>query len=110
MTERGDAQMSNTVQNPGKRLQEVMTRNLAARDMWQHIETALADSRDLIAEVARLSAELAAARLHHANALAAIRAALGADRDGEPDPLYFLRDELEASQDTPDTPTGGNRG
>ena len=66
--------------------------------MWRHIETALADSRDLAAEVARLSAELAAARLDRANAIAAMRAAIGAQRDGEPDPLYYLRDELQASQ------------
>lgn len=116
--------MSNTVPYSSTRLQEVMTRNSTARDivagfvtamptlasMWQHIETALADSRDLVAEVARLSAELAAARLDYANALAAMRAAIGAQHDGEPDPLYFLRDELEASQNAPDASTGGNHG
>ena len=78
---------------------EVMSRNLAARDIvsgfasamptlsvaWQHLQAALADTRDLAAEVTRLSAELAAARLRHANALAAMRATIGAQRDGEPD-------------------------
>ena len=116
--------MSSTLPYSRKRLQEVMTRNSAARDIvagfvtamptladvWQHIETALADSRDLVAEVARLSAGLAVARLDHANAIAAMRAAIGAERDGEPDPLYFLRDELEASQNIPEAPTGGNYG
>jgi hypothetical protein len=101
-----------------------MTRNFAARDivagfatatpalaeMWWHIQIALADSRDLAAEVARLSAELAAARLDHANALAAMRAAIGAHRDGEPDPLYYLRDELETAQNAAEARAGGNRG
>ena len=91
---------------------EVMSRNQAARDIiagfasatptlsaaWQHIRAALADARDLATEVTRLSAELAAARLWHANALAAMRATIGAQRDGEPDPLYYIRDELSAPQ------------
>jgi hypothetical protein len=29
---------------------------------------------------------------------AAARATLGADAEGEPDPLYYLRDELEAAE------------
>jgi len=91
---------------------KVMSRNQAARDIvsgfasatptlstaWQHIEAALADARDLATEVTKLSAELAAARLWHANALAAMRATIGAQRDGEPDPLYYIRDELSAPQ------------
>ena len=102
--------MPSTAPYTSSKLQEVMTRNSAARDivagfamprrrwpeMWRHIETALADARDLAAEVARLSAELAAARLDRANALAAMRATIAAQRDGETDPLYYLRDELEA--------------
>ncbi len=103
---------------------EVVTRNSAARyivagfaaatpalsAMWQQIQTALADAGDLAAEVARLSAELKAARLDRANLLAAMRAALAAERDGEPDPLAYLRDELETAQNTPESRTGGNRG
>lgn len=98
---------------------EVMTRNSAARDivagfagampslsaMWQHIQAALADSRDLAAELARLSAELVAARLDRANLLAAIRATLAAWADDENDPLWYLRDELEARQ----MPSQGHR-
>jgi hypothetical protein len=52
----------------------------------------------LSAEVARLTAELAAIRLDMANLLAAVRAALAAHADGEADPLYYLRDELNARQ------------
>jgi hypothetical protein len=91
---------------------EVMSRNQAARHVvsgfasatptlsvaWQHIDAALTDARDLATEVTRLSVELAAARLWHANALAAMRATISAQHDGEPDPLYYLRDELSAPQ------------
>jgi hypothetical protein len=103
---------------------EVMYRNFAACDivsgfatatpalsaMWQHIETALDDARDLVAEVIRLADELKAARLDHANALAAMRAAISAQNDGEPDPLYYLRDELQASQNAAKTRARGNHG
>ena len=120
-TERGDVQVTNTVPYSTVNIPEVMNRNHAARDIvsgfaratptlspaWEHIETALADARDLATEVARLAAELAAARLAHANALAAMRATIGAQRDGERDPLYYLRDELCASQNAPGARTGG---
>lgn len=46
--------------------------------------------------IARLSADLKSARLDRANLLAAMRAALAAHADGEPDPLFYLRDELNA--------------
>jgi len=102
---------------------EVMSRNMAARDIvsgfasamptlslaWHHLQAALADTRDLAAEVARLSAELAAARLHHANALAAMRATIGAQRDGEPNPLYYIRDELSAPQNLSEAREGGRQ-
>jgi hypothetical protein len=103
---------------------EVMTRNSAARDMvagfatalpalsalWQHIETALADVHDLAAEVVRLSAAVAAARLDRANALAAMRATVAAHLDGETDPLSYLRDELQGPQSGAVARTGDNRG
>ena len=67
-------------------------------DFWRHLDTALADNLTLSAEVARLTAELAATRLDRANLLAAIRAAITAHADGDPDPLSYLRDELNARQ------------
>jgi predicted DNA-binding ribbon-helix-helix protein len=67
-------------------------------DFWRHLDTALADNLTLSTEVARLTAELAATRLDRANLLAAMRAAIGAHAEGEPDPLYYLRDELDARQ------------
>jgi hypothetical protein len=54
----------------------------------------LREALELTETVARLSGELAAARLESANRLAAMRAALAADADGEPDPLAYLRDEI----------------
>jgi hypothetical protein len=45
-------------------------------------------------EISLLMRELAAARLISANRLAAIRAALSAARDGETNPLSYLRDQL----------------
>jgi hypothetical protein len=50
------------------------------------------------AVIARLAAELAATRMDRANLLAAMRATLAADADGESDPLYYLRDELDTRQ------------
>ena len=93
-------------------LEQITARNQTARhmiagfcaempvlaDFWRHLDTALADNLTLSAEVARLTAELAATRLDRANLLAAMRAAIAAHADGEPDPLYYLRDELNARQ------------
>lgn len=107
--------MTNTVPYSTVSIPEVMNRNHIAADIvsgfakatptlapaWEHIGAALSDARDLATEVARLAAELAAARLGRANALAAMRATIAAQRDGEPDPLYYLRDELNVSQSAP---------
>jgi hypothetical protein len=48
----------------------------------------------LCQEVHRSRIALELARLDYANLLAAARSALTADRDGEPDPLWYIRDEL----------------
>ena len=58
--------------------------------------TAIHDALVLVAEVERLSALLTWARTEFANLMAAGRATLTADHDGEPDPLSYLRDEIEA--------------
>jgi hypothetical protein len=116
--------MPSTVAYSSIDLPEVMNRNSAARDIlagfataaptlapaWQAIAAALTDAGDLAAEVARLAAELAAARLDRANAIAAMRAALAAERDGEADPLSYLRDELHARQDAGPRRAGGSHG
>jgi hypothetical protein len=58
------------------------------------LEMSATDVPPLLSEVDRLWLLLVAARHRYANLLAAARATLAADRDGEPDPLSYLRDEL----------------
>ena len=74
-------------------------------DMWRYVQDALNDTVALSAEITRLSAEVEPSRLDRANLLAAMRAALAAHADGEADPLWYLRDEL----DTPQNPAGTGR-
>ena len=85
----------------------------ALADLWRHVDDALTDAVLLSALVARLSAhvsrlcdELDRARLDRANLLAAMRAALAAHADGEPDPLWYLRDELDAAESPADASRG----
>ncbi|MGH3217868.1 MAG: hypothetical protein ACRDPY_03920 [Streptosporangiaceae bacterium] len=98
-------------------LQEAAARNQNARrvvagfttalptlgEIWQQLETALADVPALAVEITRLRAELADSRLDRANLLAAARAVITAHLDGEPDPLSYLRDELQARGQLPET-------
>jgi hypothetical protein len=68
-------------------------------DLWSEVDRSLADVPALGAVIARLTAELTDTRMDRARLLAAMRAAIGALADGEPDPMYYLRDELDARQD-----------
>ncbi len=100
-------------------LQEAVARNLTARDVlaelfttipplsgvWRLLDAALLDTPVLSAEIIRLAAQLLDDQRAYADLLAAARATLTADRDGEPDPLYYLRDELAARGHLP--PSGG---
>jgi hypothetical protein len=100
--------MTNTPPHLAVDLEEVMTRNDSTRhviagfrsamptlaDIWRYLEDALNDVPTLAAEVTRLSAELRDARLDRANLLAAARATIAAYHEGDPDPLSYLRDEL----------------
>jgi len=52
------------------------------------------DLAHLVSEITRLHAALIDERLISANLRGAIRAALGAESDGETDPLSYLRDEI----------------
>jgi len=93
---------------PANDLPEVATRYRAARhvaeglaaqlpaDIWRTLTAAFADNPALSAEITRLRADLAGARLDRANLAAAAMAAISARDDGEPDPLSYLRDELRA--------------
>jgi hypothetical protein len=91
-------------------LREVINRNDAARhivagfsaemptlaEIWRYVESALDDALILTDEITRITAELRSARLDYANLLAAVRVTLSASREGENDPLSYLRDELAA--------------
>jgi hypothetical protein len=99
-------------------LQEAATRNRTARhivagfstaaptlaEIWRQLEAALADTPTLSAEITRLRAELAGTRLDRANLLAAARAVITAHSDGEPDPLSYLREELQTRGQLPANP------
>jgi hypothetical protein len=107
--------MPNTPPHANIRLQEVNTRNEYARriiagfrsamptvtEVWRYLEDALSDSLTLATEITRLADELEQTRLDHANALAAMRATVAAFAEGEADPLWYLRDELEAHDSPP---------
>jgi hypothetical protein len=100
------------VSTPGLNLHVIYARNDHARriiagfasamptasEMWERIDRALADVPGMGAVIARLTAELADTRMDRANLLAAMRATIAAHADREPDPLYYLRDELDARQ------------
>ena len=89
---------------------EITTRNDIARDIiagfaavtpsltgaFRLIDTALADLPAVLGDLGRARAELEAVRLDRANLLAAIRATLAADAEGECDSLGYLRDELDS--------------
>lgn len=72
--------------------------------VWHYLDTALADVLAMLAELSKAWAELEAVRLNRANLLAAIHATLAAHAEGEPDPLGYLRAELN-SPDTAPTAT-----
>ena len=60
------------------------------------IWTAIADIPVMLIEIGRLAQLLTRARWDFANLLAAARATLDAERDGEPDPMFYMRDEVAA--------------
>jgi outer membrane murein-binding lipoprotein Lpp len=111
--------MPNTRPEPITDLQQISTRNTHARHivagcasalptlagMWHELQDALTDAATLAAQITRLSADLERPRLDAANLRAAMRATLAAYADGEPDPLWYLRDELNATQ----TPAAASR-
>jgi len=112
--------MPNTDPHADINLQEVRARNDNARhivagcaaamptlaDMWRSLRDALDDTLTLSVEISRLSAELARARLDRANLRAAMLATLAAQADRDPDPMWYLRDELNSAE----TPTDLSRG
>lgn len=77
-------------------LQEVADRHDAATAVVDTLGRALDMIPLLSAEIARLRRRLAESLDNFNNLLAAAKAALSAHSDGEEDPLYYLRDELQA--------------
>jgi len=67
------------------------------------IAAALNSVPALCREVHHLRTLLTLAGLDHANLVAAARATLTADHDGETDPLWYLRDELADQDQLPHT-------
>jgi hypothetical protein len=81
---------------PDVDLQEVASRHDSAASALGTLARALEAIPLLCAEIGRLRVRLARALTDLHNLVAAARATLGAHADGEPDPLYNLRDELDA--------------
>jgi hypothetical protein len=65
------------------------------RDFVKALVRSVTDVPALLATVDRLWLALVAARRRHANLVAACRAAIAAQRDGEHDPLSYVVDELQ---------------
>jgi len=107
--------MPHTHPNRDIDLQLISTRNEHARqivagfassmpaiiEFWRYLDSALDDAIVLSAQLTELSAELERTRLDRANLRAAVRATLAALADGEPDPMWYLRDELDAPESLP---------
>jgi hypothetical protein len=68
---------------------------------WQQVDQALADVPHLGAACSRVISELIATRASRAKLVAAMRAALAAQAEGEADPLFYLRYELGGQQAVP---------
>ncbi|MGO8892466.1 MAG: hypothetical protein ACLQB1_22625 [Streptosporangiaceae bacterium] len=68
---------------------------------WRYLDRALDDAVVLSAQLTELSTEIERTRLEHANLRAAMRATLAAYADGEADPMWYVRDELDALESVP---------
>jgi hypothetical protein len=82
--------------NPDTDLQEVSTRHDTATAVIDTLGRALDTIPLLSAEITRLRRQLAASLNDFNNLLAAAKATLSAQADGEGEPLFYLRDELTA--------------
>ena len=81
---------------PDADLQEATTHHYDALRVIRPITDALSIIPPLCAEIRQLRRRLAATLNDWHDLIAAAKATLGAHADGEPDPFYYLRDELEA--------------
>jgi hypothetical protein len=65
-------------------------------DLWGQVNDSLSDISYLTTEITGLRERLTAIRIERANLAAASRITIVAFRNGEPDPLSYLQDELHA--------------
>jgi hypothetical protein len=86
---------------PDADLQEVAGQHDQAASAMPKLAAALDTIPRLCTEIGRLRARLARILTDLHNLIAAARATLGAHADGEPDALYYLRDELDAQGQLP---------
>ena len=87
--------------HPDADLQQVARQHDQADSALRILAAALATIPRLCAEIGRLRARLARTLTDLHNLIAAARATLGAHSDGEPDALYYLRDEFDAQGQLP---------
>jgi hypothetical protein len=90
------ANTTDSPHHPNANLQEAATQHDSALAVIRPITNALSLIPALCNEIRELRHRLAIALSDLADLAAAAKAALGAYADGEPDPFYYLRDELEA--------------
>jgi hypothetical protein len=86
---------------PDPDLQEVASQHDQAASAMRKLTAAIDTIPRLCAEISRLRARLTRTLTDLHNLIAAARATLGAHADGEPDALYYLRDELDAQGQLP---------
>ena len=86
---------------PDVDLQEVAISTTRPLSAIGKLAAALDTIPRLCTEIGRLRVRLARAIADLHNLVAAARATLGAHADGEPDALYYLRDELDAQGQLP---------
>jgi hypothetical protein len=72
----------------------ITAQSTACGDCGAHTAILTGDIALLLGEITRLHQSLIRSRWQAANYEAAIRAAIGAQEDGEHDPIGYLRDEL----------------
>jgi hypothetical protein len=86
---------------PDADLAEAASQQAQAATALRKLATALDAIPRLYAEIGRLRAWLTRTLADLHNLIAAARATLSAQADGESDPLYYLRDELDAQGQLP---------
>jgi hypothetical protein len=85
-----------TTQQSDTDLREAITHHDSALAIIRPVTDALNLIPSLAGEIRHLRRRLASTLLDQQDLIAAGQATLGAHADGEPDPFYYLRDQLQA--------------